>query len=76
MLQYPYVRIILQNMKKIVSEMLKCTRSGKPDAEEGSHIEGCVNPKIQEKYNITTKTSPVYYSYVLLPVTKNTQGKK
>ena len=75
-LQYPCVSINLQNMKKLSSEMLKSTRPGKPDSEDASHIEGCVNPKIQEKYNITTKTSPVYYSYMLLHVTKNKEGKK
>ena len=38
MLQYPYVSINLQNVNKFVSKMLKHTRSGKPDVEEGSHI--------------------------------------
>ena len=38
--------------------------------EEASHIEGCVNPNIQEKYNLTHKTSSVDYSDMLLPLTK------
>ena len=62
-------------MKKFVSEIFKRTRSGKTDAEEDSHIEGCVNPNIQEKYNLTHKTSSVYYADMLLPLTKNMQGK-
>ena len=49
MLQYPCVHNNLQNMKKFVSEIFKCTRSGKPGTEEASHIEGCVNPDIQWK---------------------------
>ena len=57
-------------MRKIVSEIFKRTRSGKPDAEEVSHIELCVNPNIQDKYNLTHKTSLVDYSGMLLPLTK------
>ena len=38
-----------KNMKKFISEIFKHTGSGKPDAEEASHIEVCVNPNIQEK---------------------------
>ena len=56
-------------MKNFVSEILKRTRSGKPDAEEASHIEGCVNPNIQEKYNLTHKTSSVDYADMLLTLT-------
>ena len=44
-----------KNMKKFVSKILENNRSGKPDTEEASHIEGCVNPNIQEKYNLTKK---------------------
>ena len=44
-----------KNMKKFLSEIFKHNRSGKPDTEEASHIEGCVNPNIQEKYNLTKK---------------------
>ena len=43
-------------MNKSVSEIFKRTRSGKLDAEEASQIEVCVNPDIQEKYNLTHKT--------------------
>ena len=57
--QYPCVHNNFQNMKNFVSEIFKRTRSGKPDAEDASHIEGCVNPKIQYKYNFTPKTSPL-----------------
>ena len=39
MLQYPFDRIRLKDMRKFVSEILKRTRSGKPYAEEASHIE-------------------------------------
>ena len=42
-------------MKKFVSEIFKHTRTGKPDTEEASHISVCVEPKIQEKYNLTPK---------------------
>ena len=57
-------------MKNFVSEIFKRTLSGKPDAEEPSHIEVCVNPNIQEKYNLTNKTSSVDYADMLLPLTK------
>ena len=63
-------------MKKFVSEIFKRTRSGKPDAEEASHIEGCMNPKIQDKYDLIPKTSLVYCDDVLLSLPKNVQGKK
>ena len=43
-------------MKKFVSEIFKRNISGKPDVEEASHIEGCVNPNIQDKYNLAHKT--------------------
>ena len=59
-----------KNMKKFVSETFKPTRSGKTDAEEPSHIEVCVNPNIQEKNNLTHKTSSVGYADMLLPLTK------
>ena len=62
-------------MKNFVSEIFKCTRSGKTDAEEAPKIQGCMNPKIQEKENITPKTSPVDYTDMLLTITKNTQGE-
>ena len=61
---------IYKNMRKFVSEIFKFNRSGKLDAEEASHIEGCVNPNIQEKYNLTPKTSPVDYADILLTLTK------
>ena len=63
-------------MKNIASEILKVTRPGKLDAEEEPCIEGCVNPNIQDKYILNPKNSPVDYDYVLLPLTKNIQGKK
>ena len=59
-----------KNMNKFVSKTFKHNRSGKPDAEEASHIEGCVKPNIQENYNLTHKTSSVYYADMLLPLTK------
>ena len=59
-----------KNMKKFVSEILKRTISGKPDAEEASQIERFVNPNIQDKYNLTHKTSSVDYADMLLPLTK------
>ena len=37
-------------------------------SEEASHIEGCVNPNIKEKYNLTHKTSSVYYGDMLPPL--------
>ena len=42
MLQYTCVNRKLENMKKRLSEIFKHTRSRKPDAEETSHIEGCM----------------------------------
>ena len=59
-----------KNMKKFVSKILENNRSGKPDTEEASHIEGCVNSNIQEKYNLTHKTSSLDYADMLLPLTK------
>ena len=53
-------------MKKFVGEIFKCTRLGKPDAEEDLQIEGSVNPNIQEKYNLTHKTSSLDYADMLL----------
>ena len=53
-----------------MSEIFKRNRSGKLDAEEASHIEGCVNPNIQGKYKLTHKTPSVYYADMLLPLTK------
>ena len=57
-------------MKNFVSEIFKRTRSGKPYAEEASHIERCVNPNIQEKYNLIHKTSSVDYPDMLMLLTK------
>ena len=60
-----------KNMKKFLIEIFKRTSSWKLYVEEALHIEGCVIPNIQEKYNITPKTSPVDYADMLLPLTKN-----
>ena len=49
-------------MNTFVSEIFKRKISGKTNVEEASHIEGCVNSDIQEKYNITQKTSSVDYA--------------
>ena len=57
-------------MRKFVIKTFKLTGPGKPDVGEASHIEGCVNPNIQEKYNLTHKNSSVYYADMLLPLTK------
>ena len=57
-------------MKKFISEIFKHTGSGKPDAEEASHIEVCVNPNIQEKWNLNHKTLSVDYADILLPIKK------
>ena len=51
-----------KNMKKFVSEIFKSTRSGKLDAEEASHIKGCVKPNIKEVYKLTPTNSLVDYS--------------
>ena len=59
-----------KNMNMFVSKIFKRTRSGKPYSGEASHIEGCMNPNIQEKYNLTHKTSSVDYSDMLPPLTK------
>ena len=64
-----------KDMKNLVSEIFKITRSGRQDVGEASHIEGCVNPKIQENYNLNPKTSPVDYSDMLMPLTKNIRCK-
>ena len=60
-----------KNVKKCVSKIIKHTRSGKLDEEEATHIEGCVNPNINERYNLTPKNSPVHYADMLLTLTKN-----
>ena len=62
-------------MKKFASGIFKDIRSGKLDVEEDPRIEQCLNPNIQEKYNLTSKTSPADYAYMLLTLTKNMQGK-
>ena len=64
-----------KNMNKSVSEIFNRTRSGKLDAEEFSHIEGCVKQNIQENYNLTHKTSSLYYADMLLPLTKISRVK-
>ena len=71
----PVFTATYKNMKKFVSEILKLSRSGKPDAEQTSHIEGCVKTNIKDKYNLNTKTSPLYYDNILLPLTNNFQKK-
>ena len=63
-------------MNIFLSEIFKRTRSGKQDAQKASQIESCVNPNIKEIYKLTPKTSPVSYAEMLLPLTKNMQGKK
>ena len=68
MLQYPCVHSNLKIIKKFVSEVFKRTRSGKTDVKEAPHIEGCVNKKIQDKYNLTPKTLPVDYADILLTI--------
>ena len=55
-----------KTMKRFVSEMFRCTRLGKINAEEDSHIEGCVKPNIQQKYDLNSKTSPLGYSDMFL----------
>ena len=65
-----------KNMKKFLIEIFKRTRSGKLYSEEASYIEVCVNSKIQEKFNLAPKNSLVDYANMLLPLTKNMQGKK
>ena len=62
-------------MNKFLSGIFKWTRSVKLDVEEYPHIEGFVKPNIQEKYTLTTKTSPLYYADVLLPLKKNMNGE-
>ena len=74
MLKYPCVYRNLQKYEECLSEIFKRTRPGKPDAEEASHIEVCMEPNIQEKYNLTPKNSPVDYANMLLPL-NNMQGK-
>ena len=74
MLQYLCVQINLKNIKKFASEILKYTRSGTPDVEEDPPIEGYVNTKIQEKYNLTPKILPVDYADMLLAITNKISG--
>ena len=38
--------------------------------KEDLHIERCVNPRIQDKYDPTLKNFPVYYDGMLLPLKK------
>ena len=63
-------------MNNLVSQIFKSTRPRKSDAGEDPCIKICVNPNIQDKYSLTTKTLPVDYADMLLPQTKNMQGKK
>ena len=70
MFSIPVFTATYKTMKKFVSEIFKCTRSGKLDSEEDSLIEGCIKPEIQEKYNITTKNGPVDHSYMVLLLKK------
>ena len=53
----------------------KNIRSKKPDSEKDTRIEGYEKTNIREKCNLIPKTSPVYYAYMLLPITKNMQDK-
>ena len=71
MLQYPCVHINLQNINKFVIEIFKHNRYGKLNVEEDPRIEGCVKQKIQDKDNLTPNTLPVYYAYMLLPITNH-----
>ena len=63
-------------MNNLVSQIFKSTRPRKSDAGEDPCIKICVNPNIQDKYSLTPKTSPVDYDDMLLPQTKNMQGKE
>ena len=76
MLQYTCLHRNLQKSKNFVSEILKHTRSRKPGVEEAPRIKGFQNKNIQDTYNLTPKTLPVYYADVLLTIAKNMQGKK
>ena len=66
----PVFKTTSKNMKKFVSEIFKRTTLGKLYTEESSHIEGCVNPNIQDKYNLTHKDSSVDYADMLLTLKK------
>ena len=59
-----------------LSEISKRTRSGKPELDKTPLIEGCENIRIKYKYNLVPKNLPVYYADILLPITKNVQGKQ
>ena len=63
-------------MNNLASQIFKRTRTRKSDGGEDPCIKICVNPNIQDKYILTTRTSPVDYAGMLLPQTKNMQGKK
>ena len=76
MLQYPCVHSNLQKTKKFASEISKHNISGKLDVEEDPQIGWFVNTNIQEKWNFTPKTLPVYYADMLMPITKHMKGKK
>ena len=64
-----------KNIKNFASEIFKRNISGKLDVEEATHIEGYVDTKIKDGYNLTHPKSPVYYTDILLPIKKYTQGK-
>ena len=55
--------------------MFKRTKSGKTDVQEAPCIEVCLNTKIQEKYNLAPKTSPFYYTDMLLSIKKISRVK-
>ena len=57
-----------KNIKKSASEIFKRNRSGKPDVDEAPGIEGFMNTKNQDKYNLTPKNLPVYYANMLLTI--------
>ena len=42
--------------------------SGFPDVDEAPGIEGFMNTKNQDKYNLTPKNLPVYYANMLLTI--------
>ena len=75
-LSIPAFKATYENMRNFVSGILQHIISGELDIEEAPRIVGYVNPNIQGRQKLAPKTAPVDCANMLLPITKNMQGKK
>ena len=51
-------------------------KNDKVQTDQVRREEGCVNPKMVKKYNLTTDSRPEDYADILLSFKKNVQGGK